>query len=248
MYDIVIVSHNKDFNKIKYVVEYAEKNLSDFESIHLILTSKTIDEIDLIKSKTSREIFVHYEQDVLQLDFEKVNYRPNWIYQILLKMFQDVTKNDNFLILESDGIVNTKLSFFENEKTILYLGLAHSYHSPYFKFNDMVNIKKKYPHSLISEVMMYDKKIIKEMLNNCGCESREDFIEKYIYNNMTNTCYPADYEMYGNYLFNYHPDEILFKNYNYSLNGLHRELSDFEIQDIINHSKKYDYISFHTWI
>ena len=28
MYDIVIVAHNKDFNKIKYVIEYAEKNFS----------------------------------------------------------------------------------------------------------------------------------------------------------------------------------------------------------------------------
>ena len=99
IYDIVIVSHNKDFNKIKYVVEYVEKNLTGFESFHLILTNDEYLELDILKTKTDKPIFIHKEQDVIKLDFNKVCYRPTWIYQILLKMFQNVTKNDNFLIL-----------------------------------------------------------------------------------------------------------------------------------------------------
>ena len=139
MYDIVIVSHNKDFNKIKYVVEYAEKNLTDFESYHLILANHTsFNELDKIKSKTNKPVFIHDEKEVIKLDFDKVCWRPNWIYQILLKMFQDVTKNDNFLILEADGVINKKLSFFENDKTKLYLG-RDAYHPPYFVFNNLLN-------------------------------------------------------------------------------------------------------------
>jgi hypothetical protein len=248
MYDIVIVSHEKDFNKIKFVVEYAEKNLSDFDSIHLILTEKEFTELQLVKDKTTRPVFVHKEQDVIKLDFDRVHYRPNWIYQILLKMFQDVTLNDKFLILESDGIVNKELTFFEDNKTVFYLGLNHNVHYPYFRFNESLNIKKKYPHSLISEVMMYDKKMIKKLLEHCNCETKEDFIEKYIYNNLTHECYPADYELYGNFLYNFYPDEILFKNYRYSLNGNNRPFSDSEITEVIEMKKFSDYISFHTWL
>jgi len=247
MYDIVIVSHKKDFNKIKYVVEYAERNLTDFETIHLILTNHDFLEYDKIQSKTTRPVIIHNEQDVVELDFSKVCYRPTWIYQILLKMFQNVTKNDNFLIIESDGVINKKLSFFEDGKTILYLG-RYQNHQPYFNYNEMLNIKKRYPYSLISEVMMYDKNKIKKLLEHCGCESREEFIDKYIYNRLSDTSYPADYELYGNFLYNFYPDSIKFEKYNYSLNGAHREISDIEIESIIEKNKNSDFISFHTWV
>lgn len=249
MYDIVIVSHDKDFNKIKYVVEHAEKNLDDFDSIHLILVDKPFDELDIVRSKTIKPVYVHKEQDVLPLDFSKVHYRPNWIYQILLKMFQNVTENDNFLILESDGIVNKKLEFFQDGKTIFYLGLNHPVHQPYFNYNNLLNIRNKYHHSLISEVMMYDKKYIKELLKNCGCENRENFIDKYIYNNLSNSCYPADYEMYGNFMYNFHSDKIKFIHYKYFLHGNYNStFSNETIEKVINEYKNYDYISFHTWI
>lgn len=246
MYDIVIVSHDKDFNKIKYVVEYANKNLTDFESIHLILTDKEYLELDLLKSKTDKPIFVHKEQDVIKLNLSNVCYRPGWVYQILLKMFQNVTKNDNYLVLESDGIINKELLFFKDNKTVLYLG-KDQYHIPYFNYNNLLNIKKRYPYSLISEVMMYDKNIIKKFLEHCNCQDVNDFIEKYIYNNLSNTCYPADYELYGNFLYNFYPENIIFEKFNYSLNGLHRNFNDSEIDSVINANKMYDYISFHTW-
>jgi len=248
MYDIVIVSHNKDFNKIKYVVEYAEKNLTDFESYHLILANSiSFTELDEVKSKTNKPIFVHDENDVLKLDFNRVCWRPNWIYQILLKMFQNVTDNDNFLILESDGIINKKLSFFENDKTKLYLG-RDAYWEPYFVFNNLLNIPNRYPFCLISEVMMYDKKMIKKLLEHCNCETVYDFIDNFIYKNLNGACYPADYELYGNFLYNFYPNDIVFEHFNYSLNGLHRSMTNFEIEDIIKNNIDSDYISFHTWI
>jgi hypothetical protein len=248
MYDIVIVSHEKDFNKIKYVVENAEKNLSDFKTIHLIITDNELKELDIIRKKTTRPVIVHLEQDVLKIDKSKIVIRPHWIYQILLKMFQNVTEEDNFLILESDGIINKKLSFFEDDKTILYLGLNHSVTQSYFTFNNMINIKNKYPHSLISEVMMYDKKYVKEMLKNCSCDSTHDFIEKYIFKNLSTSCCPADYEIYGNFLYNFYPDKIIFKKFNYSLNGRYSRIEDWEIENIIKNNIGSDYISFHSWI
>ncbi len=246
MYDILIVSHKKDFNKIKYVVEYAEKNLDGFETIHLILTNHEFLELNIVQSKTTRPIVVHDESDVVKLDFNKVCYRPTWIYQILLKMFQNVTKNDNFLVIESDGIINKKLSFFEDNKTILYLG-RDAYHQPYFNYNNILNIPDRYPYSLISEVMMYDKQMIKKLLEHCKCENVEEFVDKYIYNNLSDKSYPADYELYGNFLYNFYPDDIKFEKYNYSLNGMHREMTDNEIETIIERNKKSDFISFHTW-
>lgn len=93
-YDIVIVAHEKDFNNLKFIVEYADKNLESDE-IHIIISErKEYLEYDILKEKTSRIVSIHKESDILKIDKSKIKYRPNWIYQMLLKFFQNVTKND----------------------------------------------------------------------------------------------------------------------------------------------------------
>ena len=97
-YDIVIVSHEKDFNNIKFIVEYSQKNLK-FDSIHLILSErKEFTDLELVKTLTDKPVFLHMESDVLKIDKTRINYRPNWIYQMMLKIFQNVTNNDDFFI------------------------------------------------------------------------------------------------------------------------------------------------------
>lgn len=120
-YDIVIVAHEKDFSNIKYIVEYSEKNLN-FDSIHLILSErKEFEDFEKLKSLTIRPIYHHKETDVLKVDKNRISHRPNWIYQMLLKMFQNVTLNDNFLVIEADCIILSKLNFFNEDRTIIYL-------------------------------------------------------------------------------------------------------------------------------
>jgi hypothetical protein len=111
-YDIVIVSHEKDFNNIKFIVEYSEKNLN-FDSIHLILSEREpFIDLELLRSITKKPVFLHNESDVLKVDKSRIKHRPNWIYQMCLKMFQNVTKNDNFLVVESDCLILKNISFF----------------------------------------------------------------------------------------------------------------------------------------
>lgn len=259
-YDIVIVSHEKDFNNIKFIVEYAHKNLR-FDSIHLILSDREVyNDMDLLKTLTDKPIFQHNENDVLKIDKSCIKHtRPNWIYQMLLKMFQNVTNNDNFLIIESDCIILKDINFFEDEKTIFYLCRDSGEHTPYFNFsNKILGLGREYNHSFISEFMMYDKKIINDLLYKCGCKTVYDFL-KLIYNNVDSDCYPADYELYGNFCYKYYKDNFIIKHISYnffgrggiplpsgsfSLSGY----KDHEIVNIIEQSSDKDVVSFHTWI
>jgi len=145
-YDIVIVSHEKDFNNIKFIVEYAEKNLV-FDSIHLILSErKEYEDLELIKTLTTKPIHHHNETDVLTVDKGRIKYRPNWIYQMLLKMFQNVTENDNFLVIESDCIILNDINFFDGDKTIFHLCRDQN-HEPYFNFsNKILGVGREYSH------------------------------------------------------------------------------------------------------
>jgi hypothetical protein len=246
-YDIVIVSHEKDFNNIKFIVEHAQKNL-EFESVHLILSEREeYQDLDLLKTLTDKPVYKHKESDILKIDRSRIKHRPNWIYQMLLKIFQNVTENDNFLIIESDCIILKKLDFFENDKTTFYLCRDQD-HLPYFEFsNKILGIGREYNHSFISEFIMYDKEMISDLLRKCNCNDVYDFLEL-IYDNVTPTCYPADYELYGNFCYKFHPDKFQTKNLEYHFEGRDwARWTDPEILNLIRTHGNKDVMSFHVW-
>jgi len=248
-YDIVIVSHEKDFNNIKFIVEYCEKNLK-FDSIHLILSErKPFIELDIVRSKTTKPVYLHNESDVLKVDKSRINHRPNWIYQMFLKMFQNVTANDNFLVIESDCIILKGIDFFEEDRTIFYLCRDQN-HEPYFKFNELFGFSREYDFSFIAEFIMYDKNIIKEILERYNCTSVDEFME-IVYNNVNSECYPADYEFYGNYCFKFHKDKFKTKHLDFNFYGRDSSVSPFwnnnEISNLIISNRDKQVISFHTW-
>lgn len=245
IYDLVIVSHERDFYKIKFVLESAIKNL-DFEEIHLILSDRSrYSEKEKLSKLTNKTIYYHNENDILQIDKNRVKYRPNWIYQMLLKMFQTVTKNVNFLVLESDVTINSKLNFFDGDKTIFYLGLDQN-HKQYYNFNKKIlNIGREYDHSFIVECMMYNKDIINDLLSKSNCHSVDDFLEL-IYNNVNDDCYPADYELYGNFCVKFHSDKYETRKINVYQNRQSCDYAEEKIRKFIS-MKNYDIISFHSY-
>ena len=248
-YDLVIVAHEKDFSHIKFIVEHSENNL-DFESIHLILSEREpYQEIQILKKLTQRPIYIHKETDVLKIDRTRLNYRPNWTYQIFLKLFQNVTENDNFLVIEADSVILKPLKFFEDNKTVFYLGRNYP-HEPYFTFNkNVLGLEKRFNHSFICEFMMYDKKIIKDMISKTGCDTPDEFMEL-VYKNISEYCVPADYEMYGNFVYEHHYDKFLTKQVTYELHGRDgrkEKFSDNDIKTLIERNKDLESLSFHVW-
>ena len=246
-YDIVIVSHEKDFNNIKHIVEYCDKNLT-FDSIHLIVSDRApYNDIGLLQTLTESPIHLHLETEVLKIDKSRLRHRPNWIYQMLLKIFQDVTINDDFLVIESDCIILKNLSFFNDYKNIFYLGRDH-YHQEYYNFNQkLLGIGREYDHSFISEFMMYDKKIIKELLSKTKCNTVDDFLEL-IYLHVNTDSYPSDYDLYGNFYYSNYPNKFETKVLNFDMSGKSGNYwSDREIKELIQTHQDKDAISFHCW-
>lgn len=245
-YDIVIVSHEKDFNNIKFIVEYSQKNLK-FDSIHLILSErKEFTDLELLKTLTDKPVFLHLESNILKVDKSRINHRPNWIYQMLLKIFQNVTLNDDFLIIESDCLILKEINFFEEDKTTLYLCRDQN-HTPYFNFNNLLGFGREYNHSFISEFMMYDKKVVKELLNKTNCKTVEDFLEL-IYLYIDSESYPSDYDLYGNFYYSNYPDKFETKLLNFDMSGRTKNYwSDGEIKQLIETHQDKDAISFHCW-
>lgn len=246
-YDIVIVSHEKDFNNIKHIVEHCEINLN-FDSIHLIVSDRApYNDMSILQTLTKKPIHFHLETNVLQVDKSRLRHRPNWIYQMLLKIFQNVTNNDNYLVIESDCIILNKLEFFNEDKTIFYLGRDH-FHQQYYTFNQrLLGIGREYDHSFISEFMMYDKNVVKDMLSKTNCNTVEDFLEL-VYTYVDPESYPSDYDLYGNFFYTNYPEKFETKVLNFDMSGRSGDYwSDGEIKHLIQKHHDKDAISFHCW-
>jgi hypothetical protein len=246
-YDIVIVSHEKDFNNIKHIVEHCDRNL-EFDSIHLIVSDRApYKDMGVLETLTKKPVYLHLETSVLTIDKSRLKHRPEWIYQMMLKIFQNVTTNDNFLVIESDCVILKDLKFFNENKTIFYLGRDH-YHQQYYNFNQkLLGIGREYDHSFISEFMMYDKKVVKELLNKTNCKTVEDFLEL-IYSYIDFDTYPSDYDLYGNFYYSNYPEKFETKVLNFDMSGRSGNYwSDSEITGLIQTNQDKDAISFHCW-
>lgn len=246
-YDIVIVSHEKDFNNIKHIVEHCDRNLK-FDTIHLIVSDRVpYKDMGLLETLTKKPIYLHLESNVLTIDKSRLKHRPEWIYQMMLKIFQNVTINDNFLVIESDCVILKDLKFFDKDKTIFYLGRDH-YHQQYYNFNQkLLGIGREYDHSFISEFMMYDKKVVKDLLNKTNCKTVGDFLEL-IYLYIDSETYPSDYDLYGNFYYSNYPDKFETKVLNFDMSGKSGNYwSDREIKELIQTHQDKDSISFHCW-
>lgn len=208
-YDIFIAAAPKDFNKLKYLFKSIDENLTGFEDIHISVPDKE-QFLYMDKDWARREgylllflnhnIYLHSDKEILDIDMSKCKYRPNWIYQQYLKMFQNVTKNDLYLTIDSDVIFNRSMSMFTilnviddpstvingfgipksikpERKRILWAGWQQN-NRPYFEFQEkMLNLPREYNGTFISDINFMSKNIIDEMMskNNYTIDS---FIEK----------------------------------------------------------------------
>lgn len=241
--DILIVAHNKDFNKLKFVISSIRQYISEAEDIHLIVNiiNKEIEDLT--------DVIIHHEDDVLKIDKEKIKFRSMWIYQQLLKLFQDVTKTE-YLVIDADAIINKPLQIKTINKHNIFIG-NNKHHDPYFNFNQQIlGIKKYYNKSFICEIMLFNKEIIKKMLGNYTINS---FIEK-CYNIINKKCYMSEYELYGNYLYkNYFPT-ISIKPLNIKMHAKRERLEgtwkEGDIKKLINKykNKNIDIFTIHSYM
>jgi hypothetical protein len=97
---------------------------------------------------------------------------------------------------------------------------------------------------------MYDKKIVKDILKKSNCETVDDFLEL-IYKYVDQNCFPADYELYGNFCYKYYKDSYKMVDLKYNMYGRdgrnYNKWTISEIQKLIEHNKDKDSISFHLW-
>lgn len=249
-YDIFIPIAPKDYNKLKFLLKSIEENLSGYEGIYI--TSPDNKVLNFINYKNENEYYFTDKQ-ILNLDILKCKYRPGWQYQMFLKMFQNITKNDYYLTIDSDIIFNKPLSLFEDGKPIMYVGWEQ-HHRPYFEYQEkLFNLPRIYPHTFICDMNFFNKNVWKMFLDYYNYTPYTLWDKTCEISN--ENCRPAEPEIYGQYVWKQYSGMYIIKQLNFFTEGrLNNNCetlpwSDLDYQNFINRGKQsgMDLTAAHSW-
>lgn len=250
-FDVLIVTHEKDFNKLPFVIDSIKNNIIGFDLIFCITNIPVKDKI--------KDVIYYLDSDVFKFDlFSRINNtnRIGWYKQQYIKLMQDITK-DKYLVIDADTIILNKLDIFEKEKPIFFFGKDQEHH-PYFEMiTSLFGYGKLYPKSFINEIMLFDRNYIEEMFMDCFNtffgSVKESFIE--VTTNLINkinhnTSSFSEYETYGTWVYKNHPNEYMqrqLKCMNLGMKKLYKEKEILYFSELYK-SKGFDKLSLHTWI
>jgi len=244
IYDILLPCAPKDIPRLKYLIPSIENNLEGFNKIYVVTPDPEL---------VTKDVIAVSDKDILDIDHLQFKWRPNWIKQQYIKMFQDITDQDLYLTIDGDLLFNRPMAMFEGDKPIIWMGWEQN-HRPYFNFQEvMLDLPRLYPHTFINDMNFFSKKIIREMLT-CNNYSVDSFIAKSV-EVISKDCFPGEPEIYGQYVHRYHPDMYVFKQaksrsigrYVPTIDGI--SWTDADIEAEIEHMRNQDFDLFtlHTW-
>jgi hypothetical protein len=149
------------------------------------------------------------DHEALDVDVSRLRYRPTWVRQQLIKLCQEFTASDRYLVVDSDVFFNRPLGFTDEGRTVLYT-YNWNYHPPYFRFLERVlGGKKVAAECLICEAMVFEKAKVSAILARAGLDRRR-FVER-CYGGVDEACYPSEYEAYGHRCLALYPDEFVVR-------------------------------------
>ena len=173
---LVIPIISKDFYKISYNFKFYINFIDDIKNV-VFIGNEEIE--NLVKEMISSLNFpINFINEKLLLDVDKIKQlikkrnetaviRSGWYIQQFLKMvYSNITKDKFYLVWDSDTIPVKKVNMFKkNGKP--FFDVKTEYYESYFitMKNIFPELGKKYDYSFISEHMIINTKLMKNMIN-----------------------------------------------------------------------------------
>jgi hypothetical protein len=173
-----------------------------------------------------------------------------WYFQQLLKLqFAFLYPDDDYyLIWDADTVPLRPLRFFDPEGRML-LTRATEHHPPYFEtYQRLLQEPPRREYSLIAQHMVVQKSVAREML--AQIHRRTAGNKNWAWSIMDNLPLQGDnlfseYETYGHYVKNHHPDRVRFVERDWLREGAAYTGGWIpRPQDLQRLGEKYDYVAF----
>jgi hypothetical protein len=244
-FDVLITVAEKDFNKLPYVLKSIQQNIPNVAGRYVV-SPVPVPEKDKLPS-----VYYYLDEEVFDYNISKIDlpYRRGWYRQQFIKLFQQVT-GDTYLVVDADAYINRKIEV-NGTFPVFYLG-KDQLHLPYFECMKMLcGLERAYPHSFISEIMLFKRRLIQFLLK----EQRKtigEFISSCIdcINIVGHPSGFSEYEFYGNYVSSRMKGYYQYQFIKVKSHAKKRQWADKEIQDTLSKysSSDFDIITMHSWL
>lgn len=243
IFDIVICVGYKDINIINLMVNYTKNNIIGYRNIYIISFDKTIFINGCIT--IDENIFPFSKKDI-EKHLGIYSYKSCWYLQQLLKFYACFVIDgilDNILIIDCDTCFFKKTNFFKDNNKPLY-NYDSENHLPYFQHMEKLHPSLKrqdIDKSGISHHMIFQKKILINLFKLVENYHNKKFYEVFIDSiNPIDDNGASEYEIYFNFILQYHSNEIELRKLNYD--------NQKRLFSNINDNHNYDYISYHNYL
>ncbi len=257
-YDIIIPVSGDHIQQLLLSVSFIKKNLNP-KNILIICSLRTFQKIDNPKDLLwldENGIFkdLRYDEVRRQLISRGASgKRAGWYFQQFLKMqYASICKDKYYIVWDADTIPLKKIKFIEDGKMLI--NKKNEHHIPYFETLDRIfgKGKMKYAdnYSYISEGMIinaqYMRDLIDMILKSQNVEGNlwfEKVLNSIAEDELELSGF-SEFETYGNFLHNYHFDEIKYRQLITMRDGYDEYGRLPNIRELENLIPTYDTVSF----
>lgn len=216
VYDVIIPVAFKDYSFLKKSYKYLCENLGA-EHIFILTNAKLASYLPSIIKNDSKFVIIDEDHLLSGLTYEAIHLiiksqgrehtNTGWFFQQFLKMgfaLSDYCQNDYYLSWDADTIPLQPISFFDEDERP-YFTMKTEYHKPYFiAIKKLLGIDKINDGSYIAEHMMFNKRIMCELIDKIQESSVEGVIwyEKIlnsIVSEFESTDSFSEFETYGSF-------------------------------------------------
>jgi len=264
---LVIPIIAKDFYKIIYNYKFYINFIEGIRNV-VFIGNDEIEHLIKVEMKSSLSFPINFINEKTLLDVDRIKHliknrnesaviRSGWYIQQFLKMiYCNICQDKYYLIWDSDTIPIKKVKMFENNGKPIF-DFKSEYHEPYFITMKTIfpELGKKFRYSFISEHMIINSKIMKNMINRIS--DNKNLIGNVWYEKIINCIDPkyishsgfSEFETYGTFVKEYYKQvysKRLWKSLRRGVN-LCFNPKVLSYNDIKKFSKSYNSISFENW-
>lgn len=222
--DIVICTALKDCLFLRKNLFFIKKNLKP-ENIYILTKRRNFrllpqcDDIITLVDEDKLIDDLNFKEIKRVVDKHLSNHLYGWYFQQFLKLGFALSKyaKDDYLVWDADTVPLVSLIFKDEQGNTLVLP-KKEHHNPYFDtITNLFDVKEFAPYSFISEHMLFNTAIVREMINTIEENSANHYkwYEQCIAASGKDALHIfSEFETYGNYCINYHPQVLLPRHLN----------------------------------
>lgn len=225
--DVVICVAYKDCFFLKKNIQFIEKNLNP-ENIYIITN---VQNFFLLENSSSRLKLLDENKLIDGLNFAIVRKAllehmglnmAGWYFQQFLKMAFSLTEyaNKYYLVWDSDTVPLNHIDFLSPEGKYYFMPKTEHNDAYFTTIDNLFEAPRKADYSFISEHMVFDVQIMKELINTIAnstvkdCSQDAPWFVKAIYANTAKHIQGfSEFETYGTYCLNYHPNSFELRTF-----------------------------------